>query len=99
MNSIGWKRDTQWRQGSAVPQAASLSLELIHPEDAQSQIAIVISHDCDLAEEDLEREPFIEVIVGKVIDNACPNHTNAKSPNKLHLEFILDGRSQFLELV
>jgi hypothetical protein len=99
MNSIGWKRDTQWRQGSAIPQGASLSIGLIRPENADSHIAVVISHDCDLVEEDLVREPFVEVIIGKVIESVSPNHTNAKSPNKLHLDFLAEGRPLHLELV
>ena len=70
-----------------------------HPEDAQSRIAIVVSHDCDIVEEDLEREPFIEVIVGEFVDSPCPNHTNAKSPNKLHLRLVANGQPRYLELI
>jgi hypothetical protein len=96
MNPAGWKRDTPWRQGSAIPHGVSLSFGLLRPEEGESGLAIVISHDCDLAEDDLDREPFVEVVIGALIDSASPNHTFAKSPNKLHLEIMAGGQPRYL---
>lgn len=94
----GWSRDTNWRQGSAIPERISVSLGLI-PENSHSNVAIVISHDCDIVEDNLTNEPTLEVIVGQFITEADPNHTHAKSPNKLHLEFSFEDRPQFIELL
>jgi hypothetical protein len=96
MGSTGWDRDTPWRQGKALSQSTSLSLAVLDPERADSHIAVVISHDCDLVE-DVQREPDVEVIVGKFIDAASPNHTHAKSPNTLHLELAFDGQPRTVE--
>jgi hypothetical protein len=75
----------------------AVSLGLIG-EDPASQVAIVVSHDCDIAEDDLANEPSLEVIAGRFIDEADPNHTYAKSPSKLHIPITVDGRLAILEL-
>jgi hypothetical protein len=93
-----WTRGTTWRQGSVIDEKASLSLGLVRPEEADSRVLMVISHDCDIAEDDLTSEPNIEVIVGRIIEQADPNLTHAKSPNRLHLEVLQETQSRFVEL-
>ena len=44
-----WGRDTPWRQGHALTSKSSAALGLVPAEAADSKLAIVISHDCDLA--------------------------------------------------
>ena len=48
---------------------------------------MVVSHDCDLAVEDLLVEPFVEVLIGTRIGQCDPNMMHTKNPRTLHLEF------------
>jgi hypothetical protein len=92
------KRGTLWRQGSVIKADASLSLGLSDSESATDCFPIVISHDCDVVEDDLVIEPSVEVIVGRLIKTADPNLTYSKSPNRLHLEVLVSGEPKFIEL-
>jgi hypothetical protein len=47
---------------------------------------VVISHDCDLAA-DPDKEPNIEVIVGRFVDKPNGTYDHAKNPRVLHLSF------------
>lgn len=94
-----WTRETPWKQGSALTESASLSLALVEPELKNTHIAIVVSHDCDIAEDNLDNEPSVEIIIGKLVDEADPNLTHAKSPNRLHLEIIQQDEAKFIELL
>jgi len=49
-------------------------------------MAIMVSHDCDIANDNLDVEPTVELVVGEVVKVANGNFTNAKSPRTLHLE-------------
>jgi hypothetical protein len=75
-----------------------MSLAKVFDLQNTSELLVVISHDCDIVEADLEFEPSIEVIVGELVDEADPNRTHAKSPNMLHLEILFEGQPRFLEL-
>lgn len=94
-----WTRETPWRQGSTISHAAALSLGLLNSDSAEVSIPLVVSHDCDIVEDSLVNEPNVEIIVGRYIDEAEPNFTHSKSPNRLHLEMIRGGRPQFIELL
>lgn len=79
-----WKRDTPWRQGHLLPPEA---LSLLGVSD-EGIFAVVISHDCDLANDDLEEEPNVEVILGKVGDRSKSGNLRwGKSPRRIHLEY------------
>lgn len=56
-----------------------------------STCAVVITHDCDLAQDDLESEPMVEVIVGRMAEKQDGNLTWGKSPRTLHLAMLCDG--------
>lgn len=81
-----WTRKTPWRQGAVLPPEAAVSLGLVAPEQAGQAVVVVISHDCDLVIDNLEVEPYVEVIVGGRMDKLDGNFTAAKSTRKLHLE-------------
>ncbi len=84
-------RNSRWRQGQLLSKEAIEALGLFPVTDAKDTLAIVASHDCDLASGS-DREPFVEVIVGlKVIKDG--NHTHGKNPRKLHIEF--SGETSF----
>ena len=75
-------RDTNWRQGSVLNPESTKSLNLIE-ENCSNRIAIVITHDCDLAS---ELEEFIDVIVGVHTKELDPMLVAGRNPRRLHLE-------------
>lgn len=79
----GWQRETLWRQGSLLGEDAIRDLAL--SESFGDIVAIVASHDCDLAQ-DPGHEPLVEIIVGKLV-TMDGNFTHAKNARKLHIEF------------
>lgn len=85
-----WSRQTPWRQGHLLP-AEALQLIELPDADPPYDIAVVISHDCDVAQLPVT-EPMIEVIYGRRIDQAGGNYTHAKNARRLHLP-ITGGRS------
>ena len=92
-----WSRETPWRQGSVVPAAQAISLKLVDKKGS-SKIAIVISHDCDIAN-DIEDEPDVEVIVGTLIKSCLPDKTHAKNVRVLHISIEGPGGQRALELI
>ncbi|WP_395024582.1 hypothetical protein [Comamonas odontotermitis] len=79
-----WNRDTPWRQGHLL---CSEAIKAFNLGDTNQTLAIVATHDCDLAQSP-DGEPNIEIIVGSLINEANGNVTHAKNSRKLHLEFI-----------
>jgi len=76
---------------------AAKSLGLIHPEFSDNTLVIVATHDCDLAQLP-DKEPDIEIVVGRRIANLDGNNTHAKSSRTLHIEFEGDKplRAEFI---
>ncbi|MCL2657287.1 MAG: hypothetical protein FWD62_07640 [Betaproteobacteria bacterium] len=64
------------------------TLGLHHTTEPNRTIAIVATHDCDLAQPP-ESEPYVELVVGCLADKNG-NYTHAKNARKLHLEFAGD---------
>jgi hypothetical protein len=81
-----WERDTPWRQGHVVPNGAAKALGLISKDSPDDTIAVVVSHDCDLAQLP-NTEPDVEVIVGHRIEAVDGNFTYGKNARRLHLAF------------
>ena len=77
-------RDTHWRQGDLITADSARALDLVGPDDTTDHRVIVISHDCDLPH---EAEPYVEVIVGDVIEKSDPALSHAKNPRRLHVAF------------
>ena len=94
-----WTRETPWRQGHVLPLDAVKALKLIHPCGIDSICVVIVSHDCDLANDDLEAEPHAEVIVGCIPAKPNGNFSWAKSPRTLHFELIRNGEPVTVELV
>lgn len=86
-----WTRETPWRQGHLLPHEAVAELGLLHSEHPDETVVIVATHDCDLAQT-VDREPYVEVVVGRQIPQADGNFTHAKAARTLHVE--IDGASQ-----
>jgi hypothetical protein len=85
----GWGPDTPWRQGHVLTAESAEQLGLSKKDEKPETIVLVISHDCDLAHDDLTAEPACEIIVGTVIrvDQIEGRYTEAKHPRRLQLPF------------
>jgi hypothetical protein len=92
-----WGRDTPWRQGHALTSKSSAALGLVPAEDADSKLAIVISHDCDLAQLP-GSESRVEIIVAQRVDAGDGNFTHAKNARRLHLPYKIAGQTTRWEL-
>ena len=93
---MGESRETPWRQGSVIPSGIAVMLQLFGEEES-TKVAVVISHDCDLAQVS-EVEPWIEVIVGTRVAEANGNYTHAKTARRLHLYFEEEDKETIVEL-
>lgn len=94
-----WTRETNWRQGHILPPEAASHFRLVNSAALESTCVVVVTHDCDLANDNLEVEPFVEVIVGRTVENASGNFTWAKAPRTLHYPVERDGVTAHVELV
>jgi hypothetical protein len=81
-----------------LPPDAAAALKLIHTTYPADTRVVVISHDCDVANDGLNDEPDVEVIVGRLLSASDPNHTRTKSVRKLHLEFESGSSVAAIEL-
>jgi hypothetical protein len=81
-----WTRNTPWRQGHLLTNEAIRATGLSHPKYPDYTLVIVASHDCDLAQLP-DREPQVEVLVGRKIFALDGNNTHAKSTRTIHIEF------------
>lgn len=93
-----WTRGTSWRQGSVLSRDAVDEFGLGLPEDRERVRVVIISHDCDLAN-DVTKEPFVEVIVGRLIDREDGNSSWGKSSRTLHYTADCAGREEYIELI
>lgn len=93
-----WTRRTGWRQGSVLTKGAVHELGLSLPDDRDRVRVVVISHDCDLAN-NITKEPFVEVIVGRLIDQEDGNSSWGKSSRTLHYTIDCAEREECIELV
>ena len=92
---VSWSRSTPWRQGYIVDSETLAQLGItISGDDQEKLIAVVATHDCDLAQL-AAGEPEVELILGKVLaDKLDGNYTHCKTARRLHLE--LTGTDQHL---
>jgi hypothetical protein len=72
-------RQTAWRQGSWI---APLSNAGVCSEAGDASILVVITHDCDLAN---DAEPFVEFVRGTQVPKTDGNFERAKNARKLHV--------------
>lgn len=94
-----WTRETRWRQGSVLTGAAAERFGLSHAAEGANTCVVVISHDCDLASDNLSAEPHVEVIVGRIVDKVDGNYAWGKAPRTLHHPVTRDGEIKHIELV
>lgn len=94
-----WTHDTAWRQGQALDPAAIQALGLRHATQPEGTCVVVVTHDCDLATDDLAVEPSAEVIIGRLVPSLDGNYAWGKSPRTLHLPAKWQESEVVVELV
>lgn len=94
---VEWDRRTPWRQGHVLAAETVTALRLVPDADLLSTVVVVVSHDCDLAQ-DPATEPLIEIIVGRRVNTADGNFTHGKNPRRLHLCAVEAGGAVCVEL-
>jgi hypothetical protein len=94
---MAWNRETPWRQGHFISRKAVKALKLLDSKITESSCAVVISHDCDLVQ-DIQVEPYVEVIAGRIVPKGDGNYYWAKSPRTLHIEMQKNGTPAVVEL-
>jgi hypothetical protein len=92
-----WDRRTPWRQGHVLTAETVAALGLVADQDPVDLLVVVVSHDCDLAQ-DPTVEPAVEVIIGCRVDKADGNLTHAKNPRRLHMLSADSGAATCVEL-
>jgi hypothetical protein len=94
-----WKRDTAWRQGRVFDAATVAALGLYHSTEPEATCVVVISHDCDLANDSLTTEPEVEVIIGRTVAAPSGNYSWGKAPRTLHFPMLRAGAAVTVELI
>ena len=80
-----WTRDTPLQQGSLIDVREFPELGEEVGEDFP--FAVVVSHDCDLAREDLEAEPYVEIIPAFSVASPDGNLSGCRNPRRLQLVY------------
>ncbi len=92
-----WERETPWRQGLLLTADAIDAFGLGGAVAPQDVAALVISHDCDVAQ-GTDAEPMVELIVGRYIEAAVGSFTNCKNLRRLHLDCTGGSTPRTVEL-
>src|SRR5690348_10102169 len=85
---------SEWQQGHVLPSGLAEQLDLRHPTSPSQTAVMVVSHDCDIVQSK-DVEPFVEVVVGRFVEDSNGNFTHAKNSRRLHLQL----QGAFVELV
>ena len=93
-----WTRETNWSQGCVLPPEAATRFGLSNAVDPEATCLVVVTHDCDLANDNLDAEPNVEVIAGRTVEAPNGNFTWAKAPRTIHYPVVRDGALVHIEL-
>ena len=92
-----WSRNTLWKQGSVLAKENFPTVGLANEMDAE--LAVAVSHDCDIASDKLDAEPAVEFIFASIVDQQNGNYTLGKNPRTLHLSYESEGEPLVVELI
>lgn len=92
-----WPTDTPWRQGHLLPLEAIQALNLTSNGNPAETVGVVISHDCDLARS-ADKEPDVELVVGRIIEKPNGTFLHAKSSRILHARYC-GSKDIWVELI
>ena len=89
-----WSRNTSWRQGSVLAQKDFQAVGLTDAPNAD--LAVAISHDCDIANDNLEAEPAVEFIFARILEQTERKlYAYGKIRRTLHLQYEHVGKTVF----
>ena len=91
---VTWTRDTAWRQGSLIERTDLQALDV--PIGDAPAFALVISHDCDVANDNMALEPDVEVVLLAPLSVADRSLTHGKNPRCLHFSVVDDAGGENL---
>lgn len=98
--SAQWTRNMPWHQGAILTAETVQTLGLATGNDGPDSLCVmVISHDCDLANDNLDQEPDVEIIIGRKLERGNGNYYWAKSPRTLHIDAHCKGETAIIELL
>ncbi len=80
-----------WRQGSVLPRELGADLaRRAGPQPlelGERDLVVVVSHDCDVSQSSLEKEPWVELVIVRALDRRPDGGlTRGKNPRLLELE-------------
>lgn len=93
---MSWSRETKWRQSSVVGSQHFKALGINCSSDLT--IAMAVSHDCDITNENQEAEPFVEFVLGRIVETCNGNFEFGKNPRILHIKVLFEDNPVTLEL-
>jgi hypothetical protein len=97
IDKMPWSRQsTPWKQGTVLAREDFAEVGLADVTDAD--LAVAISHDCDIANDNLEVEPSVEFILARIVNKRDGNCALGKNPRTLHLSYTQEASSIVLEL-
>lgn len=94
---MAWSRNTSWRQGGVLAQKDFQKVGLTNVSGID--LAIAISHDCDIANDNLNAEPAVEFILAHILERHDGNNTYGKNPRTLHIDYTQNGQTVWIEMI
>ena len=85
-------RQKGWRQGAILEDVARIA-----PSDTSDALGILLSHDCDIVQQSLEKEPNVEILIAVPTPGLDGNYTRGKNTRCYHFGF--DGKSYEIRAV
>ena len=82
---MSWSRNTPWKQGSFLNSRNFSCLDASRGPGT-CDVAIAISHDCDIANHILIDEPYIEFLTAEQVSKEDGTYIYAKNPRTLHID-------------
>jgi hypothetical protein len=82
-----------WRQGAVLGPALAAEARKLAPQGisfTDSDWLIVTSHDCDIVNGRLEKEPFVEVLRATVVQQKKPDNQQVWGRNPREMQFAVD---------
>ncbi|MHA3318974.1 hypothetical protein [Legionella pneumophila] len=91
-----WTRNTTWHQGAVLSDSKLLKLNV---KKDVGTLAVAISHDCDIANDNIIIEPSVEFIAGMITENIDGAYSYGKNARKLHLTCQQNDKEIIIELL
>ncbi len=97
---MGDARFAHWRQFSCITITETPYLDeivqLSHCD--KNAVFVLLTHSCSIVA-DLEKEPKVEYVIGRLIDKPDPSFMHRKNPRILHIELLKEKQPVWVELL